>query len=153
MIYTQRKEDEEPIFNKIDEVCKQRFFEYFTEEEILEAPPLSVLHNKNFSVYRNKSSFFKLKLIISCLTVRLIMKKYISKSSLKRTHTKYYDLIWGFSKVKLNGILKIESFRVIFKEFFSSQDFEVMLNTDESLYKNKDCFEEKAQKLLQMIGN
>ncbi|CAI2367648.1 unnamed protein product [Moneuplotes crassus] len=151
LIYTQGKEEEEPIFIKIDEICKQRFTKYFSEEEISRSHPLTILHDPKFSVYSNKSLYFELKLMIACLAVRLIMKKYVSKCSLKRIHTKYYDLISKFSRSRLTSILKVKSFQIIFEEFFTSEEFRIMLETDESLSKNKEIYEEKSERLIQIL--
>lgn len=141
------------IFDRIDTVCEQRFKTYFSPSEIQNSPKLNSLHTKGFRLSKVDSEFYILKVIIACLTVRLVMKKYISKCKLRRTYDKYYDIISKYSSKRLFTLLRIKTFQIIFKEFFTSPDFEEMLNSDESLMVDKASYSDKASKIMHLINS
>ena len=152
LIHTKTKEEELPIFDRIDEVCKARFTKYFSEDEIEQAPHLRKLHEKGFCVNKSDSEYFRVKILVACLTARLMMKKYVSKWNLRRTYAKYYDVISKYSCKRLHAILSVKAFRIIFDEFFNSEDFEEMLQTDESLKEEQVAYRERANVVLSILA-
>lgn len=152
LIFPNQDGEEVNIFKKIDEVCLQRFVSYFSEEERRNTPSLiTVLDPTFYKTADSHSDYFQVKLMVACLTIRMIMKKYIGKWKLRKVYTKYYDVISKYSYKRLILLLKIKPFQIVMEEFLSSNDFQEMLDTDDSLVTDKEAYSDKAVKILQVI--
>lgn len=128
LIFPNQDGEEVNIFQKIDEVCFQRFESYFSEEERVNTPSLTtVLEPKFIQTDDSHSQFFQVKLMVACMTVRMIMKKYIGKCKLRKVYTKYYDVISKYSYKRLVLLLKIKPFQIVMKEFLESDDYQEMV--------------------------
>lgn len=99
------------------------------------------------------SLYFQVKLMVASLTVRMIMKKYMGKCKLRKTYTKYYEVISNYSYRRLVALLKVEPFKIVLEQFLKSDDFEEMLLTDESLLTDQENYRWKAQSILDVIEN
>ena len=142
------------IFDKIDEVWKERFAKYFSNDEVSTWLEAYSLINDGWTT-KNKmissSIYFQIKTIIACLVVRMVMKKRFFKTKIKKIYDSYYDVISKYSHRKLRKLLIVEGFRVVLKEYFCSQDFEIMLDTDPSLSPKKKIFRDLKLNLLSLI--
>jgi hypothetical protein len=129
-----------------------RFSSYFTQEERDEAPCLTkfLKHGVKTEVVEN-SMFLQVKLMVACLTVRMIMKRYLGKCNLRKFYARYYDVISKYSYKRLIHLLKIQPFQIVIVEFFQSPDFEEMLNSDESLLSDKEMYKLKAGRILKVV--
>ena len=134
------KEQEKSIFEKIDEVWKQRFSRYFSNEEVKSSLSAYSLLDDDWEYKSQLSSpsvYFQIKTIIAWFVVRMIMKKRFYKTKLKKIYDVYYEVITKYSHKKLRKMLNLEWFRIILEEYFNSQDFEEMLNNDPTLSPKK----------------
>lgn len=76
------------------------------------------------------------------------MKKYIGRYEVRKVYVKYYNVLTKYSYGKLQNLLKLQPFQIVFKEFLTSEEFTQMLGEDETMAKNQELYRGKAQKFL-----
>ena len=79
------------------------------------------------------------------------MKKYLGRWGHRKFYEKYYDVVKNYSIKRLIKCLRYEALKILFKDFFSSEDFMKMSNTDESLLSIKDTGD--IEKFIQLAKN
>jgi len=95
--------------------------------------------------------FYDLKAMLVCITMRNIAKKCLGNRLVKNLHDAYYNVVYSFANHKLNKLLRLASFRHIFKHFFESGDFDKMMKSDVTLEGNSEIYKSTADKMLQSI--
>ncbi|CAI2360437.1 unnamed protein product [Moneuplotes crassus] len=147
------KEEELRVFDELDSIANQRFAKYFHEDELKHTPKLSILHDPSFVLSKNLSVFLEIKVLLASIIIRKNMKRYINRCSLRRVCEKYYQIIYKYSYKRLGTLLKSKSVQLIFLDFFESEEFQQMLETDESLEKDKDAYDYRAKRIIDYVKN
>lgn len=129
-----------------------RFSKFFTEEEIKASVPITLLASpkKNMEMYE-LNDFYMVKVMVASIAVRMVMKKYWGRYEISKVYSKYYNVLSKYSHKKLVILLNVKPFQIIWKDFFISDDFQMMLRNDETLSRNREIFQMKAKNFLKII--
>ncbi|CAI2360646.1 unnamed protein product [Moneuplotes crassus] len=145
------KKDETLAFDKIDAIVNERFSTYSTVSETSSIPSISVIYDPSFKLSENTNILLEIKVVLASIIIRKNMKKYINRCNLRRICEKYYQIIYKYSYKRLGNLLNSRSIKLIFLDFFKSEDFKSMLEVDESLERDKEAYEYRAQRIVKYI--
>lgn len=134
-------------------VCNQRFKRFFTEEEMRNTPSLVEVIKPKKICDRDEqiTDYFNVKLMVASIAARMIMKKYIGRYDVRRVFTKYYSVLSQYSFKRVLSLIKVKPFQIVFQEFITSEDFQEMLESDDTLSKLKELYSEKANRLITIM--
>lgn len=91
---------------------------------------------------------YETKAIFVCMIMRNISKLASGNRYIKKLHDLYYDVVYKYTSIKLDRLLKAPAFRLVFKYFNKSGDLDKMLEMDETMQDKKQIYKERAEELI-----
>ena len=136
----------------IDQICKDKFKNYFSRDEILETlPTFDLLTENESNKFQNDSSskYSDVKLLVASMTMPDVLKVYMKTKSRKATFSTFSNVIYKYSHKNMFKLINNKTFKTILDQFVRSPDFEEILKTDETLKRFPDLYRQKGFKLIQ----
>lgn len=95
--------------------------------------------------------FYEIKFLLMSMLLRNVIKKHLAIKMIKTQFTSYFDLIYKYTHRKMNRLVRLTSFQLLFKNFIDDRGLEAMLETDKTLASNADKYRNVATNIVNQL--
>jgi len=147
----------EEAFKVIDDVAKNLFSQYFSEEEIRNTPSTLEIaedkdHKKEHKALQKEKSFADVKLILACLVFSKVMSSYMKTPWRKKLMESLNQVLYQFSLWRLHEILKYKSLSLIIYDF-NMHKLPIMLKEDRTICREPNAYKEAKEYINTLINS
>ena len=136
---------------------KEPSVDSFDNKNQLSRKPKVISNNVNSVIFIQEKEvkldvqlYHEIKILLSCMTTRVCMNKFLQTKSIRTISTLFYDTIYKYSHKKMKKLIKLGCFRLLFFYFTQNGALDEMCERDKTLSKNAIYFKESAKILLNL---
>jgi len=113
-----------------------------------------IIHDREFMRLdaSNKFDPENLKIYLCLLVFPEMIKAYLKNQKRRCQQKLIYDCLYKYSHKKLDKLLQSEFFTFLFKDYVKSGSFHKMMNSDETLRKHKDTYQQASEYFLSKMS-